>query len=189
VHAAGSGVGTASVQLATALGARTVGTARSAHKLERCTALGLEAGIVPPLRDDGTLDTDALAAQVIDATDNGANVVLDLVGGPYVEADIGATAPKGRIVLIGTLAGGSATMRVHIVMGKRLQIFGTVLRSRTDEEKADATSAFARDVVPLLEREVIAPVVDSVMPLEDVERAYDVVAADASFGKVILDCR
>jgi putative PIG3 family NAD(P)H quinone oxidoreductase len=189
VHAAGSGVGTASVQLASALYARTVGTARSVQKLERCAGLGLDVGIVPPLRDDGSLDTDALAAQVIDATDGGANVVLDLVGGPYVEADIGACAPKGRIVLIGTLAGASATMRILAVMGKRLRIFGTVLRSRSNEEKAEATRAFARDVVPLLEREVIVPVVDTVMPLEDVNHAYDVVASDATFGKVILDCR
>jgi putative PIG3 family NAD(P)H quinone oxidoreductase len=189
VHAVGSGVGTAAVQLAEALGAPVVGTARSTSKLGRCTGLGLDVGIVPPQRDDGTLDVDALATQVVDATHGGANVTLDLVGGTYVEADIAAAATLGRIVLIGALAGGNANLRVHVVMSKRLSIIGTMLRSRSVAEKAAATRAFEADVVPLLEREVISPVIDSVFPIEKATDAYDLVASDATFGKVILDCR
>jgi NADPH:quinone reductase-like Zn-dependent oxidoreductase len=189
VHAVGSGVGTAAVQLAAALAVRTVGTARSASKLERCAGLGLDAAIVPPTRDDGNLDVDALAWQVLEATGDGAHVTLDLVGGPYVEADVAAAAPRGRIVLIGTLAGGRATLQVLAVMGKRLSLMGTVLRSRDDEEKAEATAAFATDVVPLLERQAVVPVVDAILPIEDAVAAYDLLASDATFGKVILDCR
>jgi NADPH:quinone reductase-like Zn-dependent oxidoreductase len=189
VHAVGSGVGTAAVQLAEAMAVRTVGTTRSAPKLEHCSGLGLDVGIVPPVRDDGSLDVDALAVQVVEATGGGANVTLDLLGGAYVEVDVAAAAPRGRIVLIGTLAGGSATLRILAVMGKRLSIVGTVLRSRTVEEKAEATAAFTRDVVPLLEAGRVTPIVDAVFPLERAEEAYDLVASDATFGKVILDCR
>jgi NADPH:quinone reductase-like Zn-dependent oxidoreductase len=189
VHAVGSGVGTSAVQLAQAYGAKTVGTARQASKLERCAGLGLDVGIVPPTNDDGALDADALAFQVLEATRGGVDVVLDLVGGSYVEADIAAAAPKGRIVLIGTLAGGRATLPVLAVMGKRLSIMGTVLRSRNDDEKAAATDAFASDVVPLLERGTVVPVVDAIHAIEDAEQAYDLVASDATFGKVVLDCR
>jgi NADPH:quinone reductase-like Zn-dependent oxidoreductase len=188
VHAVGSGVGTAALQLAVALGAQVIGTARQASKIERCKGLGLEIGIVPPQRDDGTLDADALAQQIVDAT-GGADVTLDLVGGAYVEADVAAAATLGRIVLIGALAGGNANLRVLQAMQKRLAIIGTMLRNRSVDEKAAATAAFARDVVPLLENERLAPVVDTIMVLDDAEAAYDLVASDSTFGKVILDCR
>jgi len=189
IHAVGSGVGTAGLQLAKALGAHVVGTARTAEKLDRCTALGLDHGIVPALRADGTLDTDALAFAVIEATGAGADVTLDLVGGAYVEASIGAAAVLGRIVLIGALGGGSANLSVMGVMGKRLRIFGTVLRARDKAEKAAATDAFVRDVVPFLASQAVAPVVDAILPLADAEAAYDLLASDTTFGKVILDCR
>ncbi|MGQ0823611.1 MAG: NAD(P)H-quinone oxidoreductase [Actinomycetota bacterium] len=189
VHAAGSGVGTAAVQLAHALGARVIGTARTESKLARCRPLGLDHGIVAPATDDGALHVAALAFAIIDATGGGADVTLDLTGGPYVEVDVAAAAPRGRIVLIGTLAGGRAQLEILSAMGKRLQINGTVLRSRSDEEKAVATAAFARDVVPLLERGTIAPVVDAVVPLAKAADAYDLLASDTTFGKIVLDCR
>jgi NADPH:quinone reductase-like Zn-dependent oxidoreductase len=188
VHAIGSGVGTTALQLAKAWGARVVGTARKADKLERCGALGLDIAIVPPLRDDGSLDVDALAWQIVEQTDGGTNVALELVGGAYVEADVAAAAPLGRIVLIGTLAGGRAQLNLLGAMSKRLSVIGTVLRTRNVQEKADATAAFARDVVPLLEQKTVAPVVDAVRPLDEVNEAYDLVATDTTFGKVILDC-
>jgi putative PIG3 family NAD(P)H quinone oxidoreductase len=189
VHAAGSGVGTAALQLAKALGAQVVGTARTESKLDRCRPLGLDHGIVPPTKADGGLDGDALAWQIVEVTGGGAHVVLDLVGGAYVAVDIAAAAPLGRVVLIGTMAGTSATVSVLAVMAKRLRIAGTVLRSRDDREKAEATSAFARDVVPLLARHTIGPVVDAVFPLDLAADAYDLLASDSTFGKVVLDCR
>jgi NADPH:quinone reductase-like Zn-dependent oxidoreductase len=187
VHAVGSGVGTAALQLATALGARVVGTARTPAKLERCRALGLVRAIVPTLTD-GELDVDALAWSIVEATDGGAAVTIDLAGGRYVEVDIAAAALRGRIVLVGTIAGVTAKLPIHITMAKRLSIFGTVLRARNAEEKAAATAAFVRDVVPLLADGRIAPVVDAVFPLARAAEAYELVASDKTFGKVILDC-
>jgi putative PIG3 family NAD(P)H quinone oxidoreductase len=187
VHAVGSGVGTSALQLAKALGARVVGTARTNDKLDRCRSLGLDVAIVPPLNDDGTLDVDALAWQIVEQTGGGAHVTLDLVAGRYVEADIAAAAPLGRIVVIGTLAGGSATLRMLPLMGKRLQLCGTMLRTRSALEKAQATSTFAADVVPLLASKQLVPVVERVFSLADAAAAYDLLASDATFGKVILE--
>jgi NADPH:quinone reductase-like Zn-dependent oxidoreductase len=189
VHAVGSGVGTATLQLAASLGARVVGTARTPEKLARCAELGLDAAIVAPRADDGALDPDALAFAVLEATDGGAHVVIDLVGGPYVEADVGAAAPRGRIVIVGALAGSTARLPILAVMGKRLTISGTVLRARSLDEKAAAIDAFARDVVPGLADATLRPVVDAVVPLERAFDAYELLASDATFGKVILDCR
>ncbi len=95
VHAVGSGIGTTTVQLAKALGARVVGTARTADKIERCRAVGLDAGIVPARTADGALDVDALAWAVVEATGGGANVTLDTVGGDYVMADVNGAALQG----------------------------------------------------------------------------------------------
>ena len=186
VHAVGSGVGTAALQLAKALGARVVGTSRTRDKLDPCRGLGLDHGIVPPTAPDGTLDVAALAAEIADLTGGGVDVVLDLVAGAYVEADIAASAPGGRIVLIGALAGGQATLQVLTVMQRRLRLFGTVLRPRTNDEKAEATAAFVRDVVPFLADRTIAPVIEAIMPLAQATEAYDLLATDATVGKIIL---
>jgi NADPH:quinone reductase-like Zn-dependent oxidoreductase len=188
VHAVGSGVGTTALQLATALGARVVGTARTKAKLDRCEALGLAHAIVPPLKN-GELDTDALAWSIVEATEGGAHVTIDLAGGRYVEADVSAAALEGRIVLVGAIAGPRATLPLGVVMGKRLTIIGTVLRARDAQEKAAATNGFIRDVIPLLADGRVAPIVEEVLPLDRAADAYALVASDATFGKVILDCR
>jgi NADPH:quinone reductase len=189
VHAVGSGVGTAALQLAHALGARVIGTARTVDKIERCRALGLDAGIEPTRTADGTLDVDALAWAIVEATDGGAHVTLDLVGGDYVIADVNAAAPRGRIVCIGTLAGGRAMLPIGAILAKRLVLMGTVLRGRNVDEKAAATDAFVRDVVPMLADGRVAPIVEATLPLDRAEDAYALLASDATFGKVILDCR
>lgn len=189
VHAVGSGVGTTALQLAKALDVRVAGTARTSDKLDRCTNMGLDVAIVPPTDDDGQLDVDALAWQLVEATGGGVDVTLDLVGGQYLASAISAANRHGRIVCIGTIAGGRATIPVVGVLTKRLSIMGTVLRPRDVEEKAAATRAFTRDVLPLLAAGTVAPVVDAVVPLAAVEQAYDLVASDSTFGKVILDCR
>lgn len=189
VHAVGSGVGTSALQLAKAFGANVIGTARTAAKIERARALGLDHGIVAPTTIDGALDIAALSREIVEVTGGGAHVAIELVGGPYVEVDVAAAAQLGRIVLVGTLAGGRASLDVLRAMQRRLRIHGTVLRTRDDAEKAAATAAFARDVVPLLASERLAPVVERVVPLADAEMAYELLASDTTFGKVILDCR
>jgi NADPH:quinone reductase len=189
VHAVGSGVGTAAVQLAKAMGARVYGTARTADKVDRCRALGLDGGTVPPTDAEGELDVDALAWSIVEATAGGVDVVVDLVGGGYVAADVAAAAMKGRIVCIGTMAGGHAQLPVGLLLAKRLQVIGTVLRSRDVDEKAAATDGFVRDVVPLLAERRVAPIVHMTLPLDRAADAYELLASDRTFGKVILDCR
>lgn len=181
VHAVGSGVGLAAIQLVRALGGVSFGTARTAGKIERARELGLDAGMV--LGDD----PQAMIAAV-DAWSGGqrADVVLDLVGGPYLAASVEASAPRGRIVLIGLMAGRATTLNLGTVLTRRLTIRGTVLRTRSAVEKAAATAAFARDVLPLLETGAVKPVIDRVMRLEEIREAHALLESNRTFGKVVL---
>jgi putative PIG3 family NAD(P)H quinone oxidoreductase len=182
VHAIGSGVGTSALQLGKAMGATVVGTSRDRDKLGQARALGLDHGVL----SGDELDPAALAEEITAAA-GPVDVVLELVGGGYVETDVRAAAYQGRIVLIGTLAGGRSTLDVGAVMFKRLRVFGTMLRGRDAREKAAATAAFVDDVVPLLASGAVSPVVARTFTLDDAPEAYDLLAADSVFGKIILD--
>jgi NADPH:quinone reductase-like Zn-dependent oxidoreductase len=116
----------------------------------------------------------------------GLDVILDLVGGSYLAADVEAAAPLGRIILIGLLAGRSATLNLGTILSRRLFLRGTVLRSRPASEKAAATNAFARDVLPLLERGDVQPIVDRVIPLEQIREAHALLESNQTFGKIVL---
>jgi NADPH:quinone reductase-like Zn-dependent oxidoreductase len=184
VHAVGSGVGTAVVQLAKAFGCTVTGTARTASKLDGARALGMDHGIVAPR------ELEPLAfSQEIRAHGGPPDVVIDLVGGPYVPAEVAAVAPRGRIVIVGTLAGGNPTVPLLGLMQARAELHGTVLRPRSVEDKAAATDAFVAEVVPMLVDGRVRPIVDTVFPLDAVEDAYALVEADTTFGKVVLDAR
>ena len=181
VHAAGSGVGLAAVQLARAAGAQVFGTARTADKLERARAYGLDEGIA------GGEDANVIAAGVRELTGGaGVELVVDLVGASYLAANLDALAPRGRMVLVGTMGGASAPLDYPLVMRKRLTLTGTVLRSRADWEKARATQLFAAQVVPLLARGAVRPVIDSVFDLADVRAAHERMESNRSFGKIVL---
>ena len=116
----------------------------------------------------------------------GINVLLDLVGGPYVKASQKAMAHHGRMILVGTVAGGSYELDAKYVMSKRLQIRGTVLRARSLEEKIAATRLFAAEVVPLLARGVLKPNVDSVFSISDIGKAHQRLESNETFGKVVV---
>jgi putative PIG3 family NAD(P)H quinone oxidoreductase len=181
VHAAGSGVGTAGVQIARALGARCIGTARTADKLERARSLGLDEGVVV----QGGRFADAVSALTGGA---GVDVVLELVGGAYVAEDVQCAAERGRIVLVGLLAGTQAPeLNLAAMLRKRVSIVGTVLRARPLEEKIAATNAFARHVVPLVARGVLRPVIEAVLPLERASEAHERMAKSDLFGKLVLE--
>jgi NADPH:quinone reductase len=181
IHAVGSGVGLAATQVARAWQAIPFGTARTSDKIDRAREFGLEDGLVV------TGDPEAVVPQVERWTNGkGVPIVLDLVGGDYVGANIRAASPRGRIMVIGTVAGRTATIPVGMVLGKRLTLRGTMLRSRTVEEKRVVTAAFTRDVVPLLSSGVLRPTIDSVFDLADVARAHERLAGNATFGKVVL---
>jgi putative PIG3 family NAD(P)H quinone oxidoreductase len=184
IHAVASGVGTAALQLAEVLGATVAGTSRSKDKLERAVELGLHHPVLAP----ANLDAAALAAEITAAA-GPADVVIDLLGGPYLGVDVAAAAPKGRIVVVGLIAGRADKLDMGALLANRLVVRGTVLRSRPDAEKADATHLFEGQVVPLIGRGAIKPVIDAVVPLAEAERAYDLVAGDRTFGKVVLDLR
>jgi NADPH:quinone reductase len=181
VHAVGSGVGTAVVQLAKALGNTVTGTARTADKLERAAALGLDHGVLAP----DPFDAPTLGQAVLDAGGH-ADVVIELVGGGYLDVDLAVAAVQGRIVVVGTLAGGNVEVPLMTLMSKRLALHGTVLRARSIEQKAAATAAFAAEVLPLLHDRKLQPVVDRVFPLDAAAEAYALMASNTTFGKVIL---
>jgi len=176
VHAVGSGVGTAAVQLGRALGVFVIGTARSAEKLARARELGLGAGVVP----DGHKFADAVRKH------GEPSVILELIGGPYVDEDIRTSAVLGRIVLVGLLAGGRNEIDLGGLLRKRLRVFGTVLRARPLEEKIAAIRSFEAHVVPLVQRGLIAPVIDTVMDLDEAAAAHARMASNAGFGKIVL---
>src|ERR1044072_7698358 len=182
IHAIGSGVGTAAAQLARAAGAGAVyGTARTAEKVERAREFGMDEGVV--VSNDPRAFAEAVRAWTKGA---GANVLLDLVGASYLDANLDALAPYGRMLLVGTLGGASASLDFRRVMGKRLRITGTVLRARSTEEKAAAVRRFAAEVVPLLERGLVRPVLDSTYNLQEVDAAYARLESNETFGKVVL---
>lgn len=177
VHAAGSGVGTAAIQLAHVAGATVYGTSRTASKLERAKALGLEVG----------LSDQNFAADIKQLTGGaGVHMVLDFVGASYMEQNLDALALWGRLVFLATMGGSDAQVNLRTVMSKRIQILGCTLRSRTLEEKLAVTRRFATHVVPLLASSQVVPIVEEVYPLHEIARAHEAMAENRNFGKLIL---
>jgi len=183
IHAVGSGVGLAATQLVTALGGRAFGTSRTPDKIERAKAFGLEAGYAVP--EPSSLAGLSQFAQKVTGG-GGFDVVLDLNGGPYFAASLEAMALKGRLVLIGGVAGSRADVDLYQILRKRLHIIGTVMRARSLDEKIANTDAFAREVVPLLANGSIQAVIDSVFPLEQIADAHRRLESNETFGKVVL---
>lgn len=181
IHAAGSGVGVAAIQIAKVLGAGPVlGTAGSAEKLARAAELGLDAGI-------NYHEQDFAEAVARITAGRGVDVVLDVIGATYWERNLRALALKGRMVLVGSMGGGSAPANLGAILGKRLQIRGTTLRARTLEEKALATRAFEKSVVPHVASGRIRVVVDRVFPLAEAAAAQAYMESNANFGKIVLE--
>lgn len=182
ISAVGSGVGTAAVQIARAIGARSIGTARTKSKLERARALGMDEGILA--------EGNAFADEAVRLTSGrGVDVVVELVGGAYVPEDVMCMATHGRLIVVGLMAGTRADVDLALVMRKRISIVGTMLRSRPIEEKIAAGQALANHVMPLVARGSLRPIVDRVMPLEEAAAAHTYSATNASFGKLVLEVR
>ncbi len=178
VHAVGSGVGTAAVQLVRARGARSIGTSRTRAKLDRATALGMDAGV-------DTSEGDFVSG-VREVVADGVHAVLDLLGGPLFPATLDAMRSRGRLILVGLTAGRTADVDLSLVMRKRLRIEGTVLRARSTEEKTAITSSFRDAVLPLLADGRAKPVVDRVFPFGGAPEAHRYVESNESFGKVVV---
>lgn len=181
IHAAGSGVGVAAIQIAQLLGARMVlGTAGSDEKIERARALGLDVGINYRAKD--------FAEETLRATGGrGADVILDVIGADYWERNMKALALKGRMVIVGLMGGNSTTANIGVLLQKRAQVRGTTLRARPLEEKALATRAFEKSVLPHIASGRIKVVVDREFALAEAAAAQQHMEANANFGKVILN--
>lgn len=179
VHAAGSGVGSAAVQVAHAMGCTVFGTTRTAEKLEQAAALGLDIGI-DTVRDD--------FAEIIRQRTGGAGVevVLDLIGASVLAGNLTALAPKGRLVLVGLLGGGTVSIELTALLRKRITLVATTLRARPIEEKIAATRRFATSIVPWLERGRVRPIVDRVFAFDDVRAAQARMDSNVGFGKIVL---
>jgi putative PIG3 family NAD(P)H quinone oxidoreductase len=182
VHAVASGVGLAAVQVVRAWGAIPYGTTRSPEKLLAATAVGMEAGLV--LSDDLA----PLATSIAEWTSQrGMALTIDLVGGPYLAASIAGAAPRGRVLMVGAVGGGTATIDVRQVLGKRLTLTGTVMRARALDERIAVARAFADDVVPRVASGDLRPSIDSVYPLAQIADAHARVESNRTVGKVVLE--
>ena len=179
VHAGGSGVGTAAIQICKAIGARIVVTC-SAGKVAACRALGADVVV-----DYGSQD---FVAEVASATAGvGVDVVLDVIGGDYLERNIAALATKGRIIQVGVMAGKPVLFNVGALLGKRASIIGTVLRARPVEEKISISQRFASEVLPLFDAGVLQPVIDRRYQLDDIAAAHEYMASNGNTGKIVID--
>ncbi|MBA2626474.1 MAG: NAD(P)H-quinone oxidoreductase [Gemmatimonadales bacterium] len=173
IHAAGSGLGTAAVQIASRIGATVLGTSRSAEKLARTVVYGLTVGI------------DTSTAGFRDAITEPVNVILDVLGGPAFADNLAVLAPRGRLVLLGFLAGSRTTASLDAILRKRLEVIGTVMRTRGLDERIVLARQFTGSMLPLFEQGVLRPVLDRIVPMTDIAAAHALLEANDTFGKVV----
>ena len=178
IHAGASGVGTAAIQIATAVGARVIATA-SEHKLEACRALG--ADVVVDYRND-----DPVARAKAATGPGGVHTVLDVVGADTLAANLKIAATGARIVQVGTMGGGTGEINLGALMMKRVALIGTVLRSRPAEEKAALAQRVAVELLPLFDSGALRPVIDTTFALEDIAAAHEHMESNANVGKVLI---
>lgn len=180
IHGGSSGIGTTAIQLAKAFGANVIVTAGSADKCEACLKLGADRAV-------NYRDEDFVTA-VKDATEGrGADVILDMVGGDYVDRNYKAAAEDGRIVQIAFLNGAKATANFALLMTKRLTHTGSTLRPRSVDFKANIARELEAKVWPLLAERRVSPVMDMIFPLKDAWRAHNRMEGGQHIGKIVLD--
>jgi putative PIG3 family NAD(P)H quinone oxidoreductase len=183
VHAGASGVGTAAIQIVKAIGARIAVTC-SAGKVEACRALGADLVLERSPADWSTALREGLAEH---RRTDGVDVVLDVIGGEQADRNLAAVRPKGYIVQVGLLGGGSSTVNLGLLLAKRVHWVGTVLRGRPIEERIAISRRFADEVLPLFTNGVLRPIIDRRLPLDDVAEAHRVMEANVNIGKILLD--
>jgi putative PIG3 family NAD(P)H quinone oxidoreductase len=179
IHAGGSGVGTAGIQLARAAGA-TVYVTGSAAKLDKCSELG--ASLTVDYKNQDFFE------EVMAVTDNrGVDLILDPVGATYLSRNLNLLDVNGRLVIIGLLGGGATEINLGAILSKSLRIIGTRLRARPLSEKINITRGFKVRFWPMLEEGRLQPVIDRVFPIAEAQVAHDYVRRNLNTGKVILE--
>jgi putative PIG3 family NAD(P)H quinone oxidoreductase len=179
VHGGGSGIGTASIQLAKLAGASVFVTAGSDEKCARCRALGADLAV--------NYRTEKFADAVRRATDGaGVDVVLDSIGAPYLADNLASLAVGGRLVLIGLMGGAKAELNLGALLVRRLSVIGSTLRTRPEAEKAALVAGFRARFGADLEAGRIRPVIDRVLPFAEAAEAHRLLQASEHFGKVVL---
>lgn len=179
VHAGASGVGTAAIQVAKAIGANMIVTA-SSKKLKHCSDLG--ADVVVDYAKESFLE----AAR--EATDGrGVDVVLDVIGPAYLNDNIACVRTAGRVIQVGLMGGMNADFNMGALLMNRVQLIGTTLRSRPIEEKIAKNQQFAAEILPLVAKGLLSPVIDSRFPLEKIADAHAYMESNANVGKIMLD--
>lgn len=179
IHAGASGVGTAAIQLAKAVGAKAFVTVGSADKAAACLELGAEVAINYKEQD--------FLAEVLSATNGqGVDVILDPVGGGYLDKNVKALRPFGRLVNIGLLSGSKGEMEVGLLLGRRLRLVGSTLRNRPLAQKIEITRQFKEQFWPMLLNGQLRPIIDTTFPIEEAQTAHTYVAKNQNIGKVIL---
>ena len=179
IHAGGSGVGTAGIQIAHHVGARVFVTAGTSDKIDNCKALGAIAGINYKHSD--------FVTEIERLTDgDGVDVVLDFIGAPYLARNLQILKTKGRLLQVGLMGGSATEIDLGMVMRKRLQIIGSVMRPQSLDEKISITQRFVDRWLPEFKKGTLQPVIDSVYPLAQVREAHQYMEANRNFGKIIL---
>jgi NADPH2:quinone reductase len=178
-HGGTSGIGTTAIQLATARGAIVFATAGSDDKVRACETLGARRAI--------NYRTQDFVAAIKEATGGkGVDLILDIMGGSYVNRNLAALAVEGRLVQIGLLEAETASVDLRRVLGRRLTITGSTLRPRSVEEKGQIAAALAREVWPLLEAGTVKPIVHSTFPLAEAAAAHRLMESSEHIGKIVL---
>jgi putative PIG3 family NAD(P)H quinone oxidoreductase len=178
IHGGSSGIGTMAIQLAKAFGAKVIVTVGSQDKADACLKLGADHAI--------NYKTEDFVARVKEITKSGVELILDMVGGEYVDKNLDCVAVDGRIVQIAVLNGPKATISAAKIMVKRVHYTGSTLRPRTNEAKAAMVAAIEDKVLPLLAAGKVKPLMDSNFPLEKAADAHKRMETSAHIGKIVL---
>jgi NADPH2:quinone reductase len=178
IHAVGSGVGTAAAQIAKHLGASVIGTSRSSAKLAQAAPYGVDVGI------------DTSRTPLHDAIGGPVDLIVDVIGGPALADHLAMLALQGRLVILGLMGGRKGDIELDQLLHRRLEIIGSVMRSRGPDERAALVRELAERLVPLFEARngspVLRPVVDRVYPMEQIAEAHGVMERNENFGKLVL---
>lgn len=179
IHGGSSGIGTTAIMMAKAMGNTVYATAGSADKCKACEDLGAKRGI-------NYMEEDYVAVLKEDTGKKGADVILDMVGGDYIERNMKAAAHGGRIVNIAFLNGPTAEVNFGLMLVKHLTLTGSTLRPRSDDEKGRIAAALQEKIWPLIEKGEIKPVIHAEFPLAEAEKAHEMMESSSHIGKILL---